>query len=93
MTWPFSDPPNAAVFTSKKILENKHWIHYVTHDEDDGAWQFHPLCGAMEGEAAVASLKTITELDASIMSLWDLPVGWQAFRKSMNSEWIRGRKQ
>jgi hypothetical protein len=46
-TWPFSDPPNAAVFTSKKILDDNDWIQTVTHDEDDGAWQFHPYAERM----------------------------------------------
>ena len=41
--WPFLDPPNTAVFTSVRILDDEDWVHYVTHDQEDGARQFHPL--------------------------------------------------
>ncbi len=32
--WPFADPPNVAVFTSRRIVFGDVWIHYVSHDED-----------------------------------------------------------
>ena len=80
--WPFNDPPNVAVFTNKKIVDHDTWIQRVTHDEDDGAWQFHPHGGTNELEALVVSLKTITQIDPSVLSLADLPLGWCAWRSS-----------
>lgn len=47
--WPFEDPQNVAVFTVRSILDGDDWIYYVTHDEEDGAWQFTPPCGANAG--------------------------------------------
>ena len=88
-TWPFSDPPNVAVFTSKKIMDHGDWIERATHDEDDGAWQFHPQSGTTESEALVVSLKSITEMDPSVLSLADLPLGWCAWRKAKNEPWHR----
>ena len=41
MNWPFDDPRNVAVFTSRFVVEEDHPIFYVTHDLEDGAWQFH----------------------------------------------------
>ena len=41
MSWPFDDPRNVAVFTSRFVVEEEHPIFYVTHDLEDGAWQFH----------------------------------------------------
>jgi hypothetical protein len=41
MRWPFNDPPNVAVFTGKAIAEDGQCICYVSHDDEDGAWQFH----------------------------------------------------
>ena len=91
-TWPFADPPNVAVFTSKEILNRQQWIYYVSHDEDDGAWQFHPTNGpTSESDAAVVGLKTILELDPSIEQLADLPYGWCAWRENQSAPWQRQR--
>jgi hypothetical protein len=57
--WPFAAPPNVAVFTSKQSISGDAWIHYVSHDEDDGAWQFHPVGFTTEEDAAVVGLGTI----------------------------------
>ena len=91
--WLFQDPPNVAVFTSWRILRGESWIHYVSHDEADGAWQFHPYTGPTpESEAALVALKTIVQLDSSIAVLSDLPEGWCAWRDTPDGEWIRRRK-
>jgi hypothetical protein len=88
-SWPFSDPPNVAVITSKKIIEGTDWIQRVSHDADDGAWQFHPLGGTTEDDAKVVGLKTILIIDPSIALLADLPLGWCAMRTTANSVWKR----
>jgi hypothetical protein len=91
--WPFSDPPNLAAFTSKGILAGRDWVYYVSHDEDDGAWQFHPKSGpASEEDAAVAGLKTLLDLDQSLAQIADLPLGWCAWRDDESSEWQRLKK-
>jgi hypothetical protein len=86
--WPFKDAENTAVFTSKKILNGTDWIYYVTHDSDDGAWQFHGHGGPTPaGEASVMSLKSILCLDDSIRELADLPLGWHAWRNALGTPW------
>ena len=88
--WAFLDPPNTAVITNVRILDGTAWVHYVTHDEDDGAWQFHPASGqATMKEAAVTSLKRIVEIDPRIEELADLPLGWHAWREEEESPWTR----
>jgi hypothetical protein len=90
MVWPFSDPPNVAVFTSKSIIQGNEWIYYVSHDLEDGAWQFHPQSGfTSEEEASVVSLQSISDLDPSICELADLPLGWCAWRDTIESDWKR----
>jgi len=90
--WPFCDKQSTAVFTSERILQRIDWIHYVTHDAEDGAWQFHPYSGpTVENEAVVVSLETIVRIDKTVAKLHDLPIGWHAWRDSINSEWIRER--
>lgn len=92
-SWSFSDPPNTAVFTSKEILVGREWVYYVTHDEEDGAWQFHARNGpATDPDAAVAGLKTMLEIDPSLAQLADLPLGWCAWREERNAAWQRKEK-
>ena len=88
--WPFADPKNLAVFTTASVLEDGSVITYVTHDADDGAWQFH---GANEtdnlDDARLVALSAIYQLDRSIGSLADLPLGWHAWRATRDDDWIR----
>jgi hypothetical protein len=95
MDWSFQDPPNVAVFTSKDIVEKGKWIYYVSHDGDDGAWQFHSIDGppSSGSDARLVSLKSIVELDPTIAVLADLPLGWCAWRDTQNSVWQRQLKR
>ena len=43
MEFPFYDSPDTATIICCHILERQTPILYVSHDEDDGMWQF--LCG------------------------------------------------
>jgi hypothetical protein len=91
MSWLFSDPPNMAVITLRKIVEGIKPILFISHDEDDGGWQFLPNSdGALDTtEAIVVSLKSIVDMDSSITVLVDLPLGWCARRSSPTDSWIR----
>ncbi|QJP72919.1 hypothetical protein [Burkholderia glumae] len=87
--WPFPDPQNVAVIADKRIVSRQDWIAYVSHDRDDGMWQFHtnrtePLG---ENDASVVSLKNIADLDPSVLELASLPIGWHAWRASTDSGW------
>ena len=91
MAWQFRDPPNVAVITSKKIVHDGDWIAYVTHDEDEGGWQFHNREPMSEEDAAVVSLRSIFELDNSVGELADLPLGWHAWRERKDAQWQRSK--
>ena len=86
--FPFSDAPNTAVFICSHILDGKEKILFVSHDADDGAWQF--LCGKEhnESDASIVSLKYVLGLDPTIGNLKDLPLGYCAERESKNDKWI-----
>lgn len=93
-SWPFADPPNVAVFTSKSIIEGRDWVHYVSHDEEDGAWQFHPYGGfATVAESAIVGLGTMLEIDPSLAALAELPLGWYAWRDVRDGEWQVTRRE
>ena len=72
MKFPFYDAPNTATITCCHILENGEPILYVSHDEDDGMWQF--LCGKAHetDEAKLVSLKSVFDLDNSVGILKDM---------------------
>ncbi len=87
--WLFNDPQNLAVIANRKIIFEHAWISYVSHDSEDGAWQFHtnqpgPIA---ESDAVVVSLKKIVDLDSTALYLSDLPIGWHAWRDSPDTPW------
>jgi hypothetical protein len=89
--WAFNDPPNVAVISTRSIVFGHDWIAYVSHDEDDGAWQFLPSGSGplKESDAVVVSLQKIVNLDRSIQDLADLPRGWRAWRSEKAEPWCR----
>lgn len=89
MEWKFGDPPNVAVFTHRKIVDRTSPIAYVSHDQSDGAWQFLPTDALDASNAALVSLKSIVEIDESVVALADLPLGWHAWRDSNELPWQR----
>ena len=44
MDFPFYDAPDTATIICCHIIDDDEPILYVSHDEDDGMWQF--LCGS-----------------------------------------------
>lgn len=92
-TWPFADPENVAVFTVADIAFGRAPILRVTHDEEDGGWQFHtggPLPAASEWKLVL--LKNVATLDPTIKELADLPLGWEATRSAAGEKWITKRQ-
>ena len=88
------DPRNTAVFTSARIVDQEDWVHYVTHDEEDGAWQFHASSGpTKENEVAVVSLEHLLRIEPKLEELADLPLGWYAWRDEKDAVWKRAPKQ
>ncbi|MFC4323224.1 immunity protein Imm33 domain-containing protein [Litchfieldia salsa] len=86
----FNDFPNTMVITLKEILDGKKPVLYVSHDEEDGMWQF--LDGSDEldtDNARIVTLEEILEIDGSLSSLWDLPIGWKAERVNKDTKWVR----
>ena len=66
MTWPFDDPPNLAVFTTKSIVFGRQPVLLVTHEET-GAWQFLPREGAGHvKDAALVSFREMIERDGTL---------------------------
>jgi hypothetical protein len=86
--WPFEDPADLAVITTRRIVQGERSILLVVHDVD-GDWQF------LDGEAAdmpsamVVGLGNMVRRDESLRGLADLPSGWRAWRANANTPWQR----
>jgi hypothetical protein len=87
--WPFDDKPNTASITTRQVLEGAP-ILLVTHDADDGSWQF--LCGTTDDpeDARIVGIGQVYKRDVSVGELADLPEGWRAWRASAKEAWQRG---
>jgi hypothetical protein len=92
-SWPFSDPPDTEVITLSRILKGDAPLRLVTHDEDDGSWQFLDGEHVFEEDAAVVSLGFMAMLDPSILDLGDLPIGWRAYRDDANQPWRKDAEE
>ena len=87
--WPFEDSPNTAVITTCQVTEQNAPILLVSHDADDGGWQFLAGEPLREADARVVAMRRIWALDPSVGQLADLPLGWQAWRASPLDPWRR----
>lgn len=86
----FKDAPDTAVFTTTYVTEDNKPITYVSHDADDGAWQFFSDDDIEDFEkvATVVSLKSMVERDNTILQLADMKKGYYATRKSAKDKWV-----
>lgn len=91
--WPFKEPKTATTITVVDILNGAKPILYVTHDEDDGMWQFLTGDDVEEDQARVVALEQVISKDSSLRELADLPKGWIAWRETATSKWIRQKDE
>ena len=90
--WPFADAPSAAAFTLTSVMRDGAEIVHVTHDAEDGAWQFLDEHGARDEDIVLASLACVLRRDPSLRDLAELPLGWRAFRDGPGLPWRWERK-
>lgn len=86
--WPFADTRRTASITTRQVLEGAP-ILLVTHDADDGSWQF--LCGTTNDteDGRVVGLGEMYARDATLGEVADLPEGWRAWRAAVGLPWQR----
>lgn len=87
----FDENPRLGVLTTAAVLEGSP-ILMVSHDEDDGGWQF--LCGTSNDpeDGRIVHLEEIVGRDPTVMAVADLPLGWIAFRSAVGGQWQRERQ-
>jgi hypothetical protein len=89
--WPFDDPEETEVICLDRILRGDSPLLLVTHDEDDGSWQFLDGEHVFEEDAAVVRLGEMVQFDPSLRELADLPQGWYARRATPDRLWQRAQ--
>ena len=87
--WLFDQPPNCAVITLRQIMNGDQQILHVSHDSDDGGWQFLSHGTPEIEDCIVVSLKRVVKHDPSVLAIADLPLGWCADRCSTEETWKR----
>ena len=86
-SFPFNDVENVATITCCHVMKEGKPILHVSHDADDGMWQF--LCGEEHttADAMVVALRTVYETDPSVAAIANLPYGGKADRESADAPW------
>lgn len=87
MEFPFQDTPNTACLVCRHVLDGESPISYISHDKDDGTWQFLCSKSHREGDARVISLFSAFKLDESIGQVAGLPRGCFVERNSKSGSW------
>lgn len=87
MNYPFMDKPNTACIICRHVLEEHKKITYISHDVDDGMWQFLCNCNHSDEDARVVSLFSVFKLDESVGQVVDMPCGCYIERKEDNDNW------
>ncbi len=92
MNFWFRDNSKTASITCVHILEENAPILYVSHDKEDGMWQF--LCGKQHdiSEARMISLREAYALDDTLPPCKKLPKGYCAQRASKAAPWVIEKK-
>lgn len=92
MKYNFREAKNTMVITTKKIIKGENRILLVSHDEDDGMWEFLDGTEIREEDAAIVSLHEIVTLDSSVNDISYLPLGSIAYRNNITDSWIIEKK-
>lgn len=84
----FKEKLSTAVITTKWIIEKAEPILHVFHYKEDGMWEFVGITKAVEdSDVKVIGLNNIIAIDASLLEISDLPLGYRAIRKSIEDGW------
>lgn len=85
------ETPSGLVFTTGQVMYDGWPILNVTHDVDDSHWQFINGWGDTEDgmKPILVHAQHLIDLDPSVLSLADLPLGWRAWRTEAEQPWTR----
>jgi hypothetical protein len=87
--WKFPDPPHTRVFLSETVHHGTEGVTYVSHDAEDGAWQFLGPSMRDGGGPVISCFHHPIDADPTLKELADLPLGWHAERSEPGAAWVR----
>lgn len=85
--FPFRDKKNTATISCRHIMKDGKPILYVSHDADDGMWQFLCGCEHVTEDAMIVALEEIYRLDKTVSDIANLPYGHIAERDTKKNKW------
>ena len=87
MTFAFKDAPETACIVCQHVLDEKNPITFISHDKEDGMWQF--LCSEdhILEDVRLISLAEAFQIDESIGQVADLPRGFVMERTEPKGRW------
>ena len=87
MTFAFKDAPETACIVCQHVLDGKNPITFISHDKEDGMWQF--LCSEdhILEDVRLVSLAEAFQIDESIGQAADLPRGFVMERTEAKGRW------
>lgn len=91
--WKFPDDPHVRVFLSETVHKGTEAVTYVSHDADDGAWQFLGDSMSDGGGPVISCFHHPIDGDPSLAELADLPIGWYAERAKLGEPWVRRKHE
>jgi len=89
--WAFDEPKHVAAVTTRQIIREGRPILSVSHDADDGSWQFLTGGTFSTEDGMLVALHEIVKHDPTVSELADLPLGWIAQRDAVGSPWRRSK--
>ena len=86
---------DTAVFTTKFVLDDNKVITYVTHEIEDGSWQFFSddEFENFEKVAKIVGLNEIMDKDPTLKELADMEPGHIATREHKGDKWTIKRAE
>jgi hypothetical protein len=88
-SWKFDDAPHTGVYLSEMVYKGTEPVTYVSHDADDGAWQFLGDSMSDGGGPVISCFHHPIDNDPGLSELADLPLGWYAERGKPGDPWLR----
>ena len=87
--WKFTEDPHARVFLSETVHSGTEPVTYVSHDAEDGTWQFLGDSMSDGGGPVISCFHHPIDCDPTLAELADLPLGWYAERRGVGEPWTR----
>jgi hypothetical protein len=86
----WDDPLDPVGTTTEAVASKRQPVLRVIHEDGHGGWQFYDDAEPLKGPVILPKAQLLT-LDATLASIKELPVGWEAVRKSPKEKWLRAK--